>query len=82
VNLPAHVVAARDQNHAILAETVSLVRAHLAHCTGVDCPGDAVASAISMSKRDGVEVLLQVALCELARQPAPPNTLEGVDTDG
>lgn len=72
---PPGVIAASDHNHAVLAGIVDYVRDHMAICPGVDCCGTEVFEQIRVSSRDKVELVLELALCELARRPAPA-TLE------
>lgn len=67
-------VIASKENHTVLATIVATVRDHRKVCPVIDCCGELV-PGIEQAPREQIETMLQLALVELARRPAPA-TLE------
>lgn len=83
-NAPPNLVAAVDQHRAHLHELVDSARRHLARCPYppvLACPGDEVIHRLEQhTSRVTLELLLGLAIGELAANGTDDTTIEGIST--
>ena len=81
-NAPPNLVAAVDQYRAHLHELVDSARRHLPHCPYspvLACPGDQVVHRLEQhTSRATIELLLGLAIGELAATGTGDTTIEGI----